>query len=210
MIIGNLSHISYGMFAAALAPVAGIGLALTILLVALFNRREYWTRERLPDATLASRYHGWLVAKSTLVSAGMVVFFFLGQPVAKVAIVAGSLLLLTRRVKAHKVYEEIDGSLLLMFAGLFIVGAGVEKSVLTPEVIASVERLHFENSIVLTVTTAMLSNLVSNVPAVLVLKPFIAALADPQHAWLVVAMASTLAGNFTLLGSVANLIVAQR
>src|SRR5439155_9168643 len=65
MIIGNLSHISYGMFAAALAPVAGIGLALTILLVALFNRREYWTRERLPDATLASRYHGWLVAKST-------------------------------------------------------------------------------------------------------------------------------------------------
>jgi len=51
---------------------------------------------------------------------------------------------------------------------------------------------------------------VSNVPAVLVLKPFLANLADPQRAWLVVAMASTLAGNFTLVGSVANLIVAQR
>src|SRR5207237_10098061 len=78
-----------------------------------------------------------------------------------------------------------------------------------PEVIANVERFHFENSVVLSATTAVLSNLVSNVPAVLALKPFIAALADPRRAWLVVAMASTLAGNFTLLGSVANLIVAR-
>ena len=58
--------------------------------------------------------------------------------------------------------------------------------------------------------TAVLSNLVSNVPAVLVLKPFVAASDDPRRAWLIVAMASTLAGNFTLIGSVANLIVAQR
>ena len=56
----------------------------------------------------------------------------------------------------------------------------------------------------------MLSNIVSNVPAVLVLKPFVGELHDPQRAWLVVAMTSTLAGNFTLVGSVANLIVAQR
>jgi len=55
----------------------------------------------------------------------------------------------------------------------------------------------------------MLSNLVSNVPAVLVLKPFLGTLADPHRAWLVVAMASTLAGNLTLLGSVANLIVVE-
>jgi len=211
MIIGNLSHIPYGTFTAALAPVAGIGLVLTIVLVALFHPREYWTRERLQSATLASHYHGWLVAKSTLVTAVMVVLFFLGQPVAKVAIVAGALLLLTRRVKAHKVYEEIDGPLLLMFAGLFVVVAGIEKSVLTPDVIASAGRLHhFENPAALSGITAVLSNLVSNVPAVLVLKPFVAPLADPQRAWLVIAMASTLAGNFTLLGSVANLIVAQR
>lgn len=62
----------------------------------------------------------------------------------------------------------------------------------------------------LSVVTAGLSNLVSNVPAVLVLKPFVANLPDPQRAWLIIAMASTLAGNFTLVGSVANLIVAQR
>jgi Na+/H+ antiporter NhaD/arsenite permease-like protein len=57
---------------------------------------------------------------------------------------------------------------------------------------------------------AVLSNLVSNVPAVLVLKPFVEALAEPRPAWLALAMAATLAGNFTILGSVANLIVVQR
>jgi Na+/H+ antiporter NhaD/arsenite permease-like protein len=56
----------------------------------------------------------------------------------------------------------------------------------------------------------VLSNIVSNVPAVLVLRPFILSLHDPKTAWLTVAMASTLAGNFTVLGSVANLIVVQK
>ncbi len=65
-------------------------------------------------------------------------------------------------------------------------------------------------SIPVNVRVLLLSNLVSNVPAVLVLKPFVASLDDPTRAWLVVAMASTLAGNLTLVGSVANLIVAQR
>jgi len=85
-----------------------------------------------------------------------------------------------------------------------------EKAVLTPDTIAAVGRLHLENTPLLSAVTAGLSNLVSNVPAVLVLKPFIADLHDPQRAWLTVAMASTLAGNFTLVGSVANLIVVQR
>jgi Na+/H+ antiporter NhaD/arsenite permease-like protein len=53
-------------------------------------------------------------------------------------------------------------------------------------------------------------NLVGNVPAVLILKPFIANLPDPGRAWQIVAMSSTFAGNLTLIGSVANLIVAER
>ena len=62
----------------------------------------------------------------------------------------------------------------------------------------------------LSLVTAILSNLVSNVPAVLLLKPFVAALPDHDRAWLVIAMASTLAGNFTVLGSIANLIVVEK
>ena len=97
-----------------------------------------------------------------------------------------------------------------MFAELSIVVTGLETAVLTKETVAAVGRLNLDAVPVLSAVTAGLSNLVSNAPAVLVLKPFITNSADPQRAWLVVAMASTLAGNFTLVGSVANLIVAQR
>ncbi len=211
MIIGSLSHIPYGTFAAALWPVAAVGLVLTALLIALVYRREFLTSERLPAvATSPARPHRSLVVKSVLVTVAMMVLFFAGQPVAKVAIVGGALLLVTRKVKADKVYREIDWTLLLMFVGLFVVVTGLETAVLTPELIAGVGELPLEAAPVLSVVTALLSNLVSNVPAVLVLKPFITSMSDPQHAWLVVAMASTLAGNFTLVGSAANLIVAQR
>src|ERR1700749_3302067 len=99
--------------------------------------------------------------------------FFGGVPPAEVAIVAGALLLLTRRIKSEKIYAEVDWTLLLMFAGLFIVVAGLEHSVLSPEVIGAVGQLHLERIPVLSAITAILSNIVSNVPAVLVLKPFI-------------------------------------
>jgi Na+/H+ antiporter NhaD/arsenite permease-like protein len=125
-------------------------------------------------------------------------------------VIRGALLLFTRRVKAEKVYREIDWPLLVMFVGLFIVVAGLETAALTPDLVAAVGRLHLGSVPILSVVTAGLSNLVSNVPAVLVLKPFVTDMPDPSRAWLVVAMAATLAGNFILVGSVANLIVAQR
>jgi Na+/H+ antiporter NhaD/arsenite permease-like protein len=210
MIIGSLSHISYGTFTAALSPIAGVGLVLTLGLIALVYRSEFWTRQRLGGEAGPAHADWPIIAKSVAVSLAMVAGFFAGIPPAKVAIVAGAVLLLTRRVKSEKVYAEIDWTLLLMFAGLFIVVAGLEHSVLSPEVIGAVGRLHLEQMPVLSGITAILSNIVSNVPAVLVLKPFIAPLQCQQQAWLTVAMASTLAGNFTLVGSVANLIVVQR
>lgn len=211
MIIGSLSQIAYGSFAAALSPVAAAGLLLTVVLIALGYRDEFLTRE--PFRAVASvpiRFNRPIVIKSLAVTLLMVLLFFCGQPVAKVAVVGGAFMLFTRRIKAHKVYREIDWPMLVMFAGLFVVVAGFERIVLTPGVIASVARQHLDHTGILSLVTAALSNVVSNVPAVLMLKPFVASLADPQRAWLVVAMASTLAGNFTLVGSVANLIVAQR
>jgi Na+/H+ antiporter NhaD/arsenite permease-like protein len=97
-----------------------------------------------------------------------------------------------------------------MFAGLFIIVAGAERQWLTPAVVAKVAGLHLADVPVLSAVTAVLSNLVSNVPAVLVLHPFVAALPDQATAWKVIAMASTLAGNFTVLGSIANLIVVEK
>ena len=96
-----------------------------------------------------------------------------------------------------------------MFAGLFIIVAGAEHTLLSDDVIATVARLHLDRVPVLAGLTAILSNLVSNVPAVLMLNPFILAARDQHTAWITVAMASTLAGNFTVIGSIANLIVVQ-
>ncbi|TGV73054.1 anion transporter, partial [Mesorhizobium sp. M00.F.Ca.ET.158.01.1.1] len=102
------------------------------------------------------------------------------------------------------------GPLLFMFAGLFVVVAGAEKTLLTPDMIASAKNIGLDDVWRLSGFTAVLSNIMSNVPAVLALRPFIPGLENPERAWLVVAMSSTLAGNFTLLGSVANLIVAEQ
>jgi Na+/H+ antiporter NhaD/arsenite permease-like protein len=140
----------------------------------------------------------------------MVALFFVGQPPAKAAIIIGGLLLLTRRVKSQRIYAEIDWSLLLMFAGLFIIVAGAQRALLTPDLVARVSRLHLDQVPILSAVTAVLSNLVSNVPAVLMMKPFVESLPDHVTAWLTIAMASTLAGNFTILGSIANLIVVQK
>jgi Na+/H+ antiporter NhaD/arsenite permease-like protein len=213
MIIGTFSGIPYVSFVAALAPVAAVALMLTLVLIAVLHPKEFFTRagfEPIGEAAQPVRYHGPLVTKTLLVTLAMVVAFFAGLPVATSAILAGAVLLFTRRVKPEKVYFDIDWPLLLMFAGLFIVVAGIEKQVIGPDAVAAVDRLNLANVPVLSAVTAVLSNIVSNVPAVLVLKPFIAGFADPHRAWLIVAMASTLAGNLAIVGSVANLIVAEK
>jgi Na+/H+ antiporter NhaD/arsenite permease-like protein len=210
MIIGSLSQIPYGVFAAALSPIALCGLALTVAMIALAYRSEFLTRVRLRGEPAPARHNRKLVIRSVLVAGTMVVAFFVGIAPAKVAIAGGAVLLLTPRIRPERIYLEIDWPLLMMFCGLFVVVAGVEEQLLTPAMIATAGRLHLANTALLSGITAVLSNLVSNVPAVLVLKPFIAHLGDEQRAWLTVAMASTLAGNFTILGSVANLIVVQR
>ena len=144
------------------------------------------------------------------VSAGMVLFFLRGWPVAQTAIVAGAVLLITRRVKPEKVYHDIDWPLLAMFAGLFIVVRGFETTALERGLLDFAEGTPLDRPLVLSFFSAAASNLVSNVPAVLLFKPVIARLADPALSWLTLAMSSTLAGNLTLVGSVANLIVVER
>src|SRR5262249_20723955 len=140
MIIGSLSGVPYGSFAAALAPVAAVGLLILIALMVATHRAEFLTRERLPATEAPAYFHGPLLGKTLIVLAVMIVLFFFGQPVAKVAIVGGAFLLLTRRVKPDKIYREIDWPLLVMFVGLFVVIAGLEKTVITPGTVRPVRR----------------------------------------------------------------------
>ncbi len=210
MIVGVASGLPYVEFVARMAPIAIVAVALACGLVALRYRKEMSIPFGSSGRLSRPRRHPRQLGKGLLVTFGVVLAFFAGVQIAKAAIVGGSLLLLSRSVNPRKIYTGIDGGLLLMFGGLFVVVAGAEKMLLTPDAIETARRLHLENAWALSGITALISNLVSNVPAVVVLKPFVDTLPDPAHAWLVIAMSSTLAGNLTLVGSVANLIVAER
>lgn len=210
MMIGALSGIPYPKFAAALAPVAAVSLAIVWLALVAVYREEFASGrfERVDVGRI--RVNRPMLWKAAAVSAGMVFFFFRGWPVAQTAIVAGAVLLVTRRIKPEKVYHDIDWPLLAMFAGLFIVVRGFETTALERNLLDFAEGTPLDRPAVLSLFSAIASNLVSNVPAVLLFKPVVVKLADPALSWLTLAMSSTLAGNFTLVGSVANLIVVER
>jgi Na+/H+ antiporter NhaD/arsenite permease-like protein len=210
MMIGALSGIPYPKFAAALAPVAAVSLAIVWLALVAVYREEFASGrfERVDVGRI--RVNRPMLWKAAAVSAGMVFFFFRGWPVAQTAIVAGAVLLVTRRIKPEKVYHDIDWPLLAMFAGLFIVVRGFETTALERNLLDFAEGTPLDRPAVLSLFSAIASNLVSNVPAVLLFKPVVVKLADPVLSWLTLAMSSTLAGNFTLVGSVANLIVVER
>jgi Na+/H+ antiporter NhaD/arsenite permease-like protein len=210
MLVGSFSGISYRAFLLREAPVAVVGLALVFAVIWLVYRR------RLPPALLAEALdergavHHALMIKTMAAVAVMLVAFLAGVPIALVAIGGAAYCLLTRRVNPDKVYREIDWGLLVLFTGLFVVIGGLEASGLAGEILGWAGAAGLYRPSVLTVVTAVLSNLVSNVPAVLLFKTVIPTFGEPTRAWLLLAMASTLAGNLTILGSVANLIVVEQ
>jgi len=139
----------------------------------------------------------------------MLIGFLAGVPVALAAMVPAALLLSSTRFESERLLSGVDFNLLVFFGGLFVITdaaagtaafAWLERTALTG---AAASPWLFASA------TAAVSNVVSNVPAVMMLSPIASAAADPRSAWLLLAMASTFAGNLTLLGSVANLIVAE-
>ena len=208
MLIGVASHLPYGRFFAGLAPVAVVGLVIDFAVIALVYRRDL----AVPFAHQAHprvKVHGFLMAKALIASAVMVGFFFAGASLPMVALTAGATLLLTRRVKTEKVFQEVNWSLLTLFAGLFVVVGAARASGLTELVFTWMHASEAHSVPALTALSALLSQLVSNVPAVLLFIPLVPQFPDPQQGWLTLAMASTLAGNLTLVASIANLIVAE-
>ncbi|SFI15113.1 anion transporter [Planctomicrobium piriforme] len=214
IIIGSLSGISYLRFASRLAPVAVIGLLLNFAIVALVYRRQLRSagQSDVVKATglthRSSKVHRRLLVRSLLITGATVALFFAGFPIAIVALCAAALTLLSG-VRSDKYYRRIDWALLLMFSGLFIVVRAFEVNVVRTWGLDQWAASFQQPVLMITGLSVVLSNLVSNVPAVLLFRSLIPNLADPEAGWLTLAMSSTLAGNLTLLGSVANLIVVE-
>ncbi len=210
MLIGTFSGIGYAAFARALAPIAVIGLVICVAILTWMYRAEFRGHVNVKVEPPPVELDRVLMIKSLTVALVMMIFFFAGWPLAEVAILSAAVLLITRRISPADIYAQVDWGLLVMFAGLFIVVTGFQKSFVEQDLSVWASRARLDNAAVLSSVSAVLSNIVSNVPAVLVFKPFIAHLVDPRLGWLRLAMATTLAGNLTILGSVANLIVVER
>jgi Na+/H+ antiporter NhaD/arsenite permease-like protein len=212
MIVAGFAGIGYSAFAIRLAPVALAGLLVDYAVIAWLYRGRLSRMERRDDLDLPipppeHRYH---LVKSSIVALAVLLLFAMGYPTDLVALGGGAALLFTRRVQPRSIYEQIDWTLLVMFAGLFIVVRGVETTGVLKDLVQAAGPDRLKDVAVLSVAAAVLSNLVSNVPAMMLFKPIYPQIKQGMTTGLALASASTFAGNLTLLGSIANLIVVEQ
>jgi Na+/H+ antiporter NhaD/arsenite permease-like protein len=206
IIIGQSSGISYLTFLAYLGPVAIIGLCICWIVIVLLHPEEF--RSRLPEVEILPTHpYPPLLVRVLLVVSSLVIAFLVGAPIVTSACVAAATLLISR-LRPGKLLN-LDWELLILFVGLFVVTGTIEATGLSEQLFRTAAPFMKAGVLQLSIVTGILSNLVSNVPAVLLLRPEMAAFPNSQQAWLTLAMSSTLAGNFTLLGSAASLIVAE-
>jgi Na+/H+ antiporter NhaD/arsenite permease-like protein len=222
MLCASLGGLVYRSYALHLLPVAVVGLALNHALLAWLFRRELAAAGGLHDAApaaeaapvTAGRGNRNLVV-TLLILVGTVVAYLAGADLAWTAVAAFTLLMIVRRADPAVFWGRIDWSVILFFGGLFVVVEGLVRSggagwllARFPIYLPSADALaaHARTAVIFLVG----SNVVSNVPFILVVQAEMARLPNPTLGWELLAMASTFAGNLTLLGSVANIIVAER
>jgi Na+/H+ antiporter NhaD/arsenite permease-like protein len=210
MLIGETLELSFGGYAAqALVPVV-LGLAVTWALIA-WQTRGRWSQgsagarssERREDPS----FDRWQTAKGLAVAAALLaVFLFVPSWPRDVAALTGAgLLLMSRRLHSTKMLGLVDWELLILFIGLFVVNHALQETGIAAGIVADLAAagVNLEEPAPLFAATLVLSNVVSNVPAVMLLLPVAEhALAGPT-----LALVSTLSGNLLVVGSIANIIV---
>ena len=209
MIIGVSSGIPFTKYALFQTPPAILGLLIIWVVITIIYKSEF-TRTRFEKLELEKvKPYRPLLIKSLVSSAVMIVAFLIGVPVTLAAFGAASLLLITRRLKPERVFLEIDWGLLVFFTALFVVTKSIDTAGFGKYLTLTLVPYISEGITSFAVSSVILSNIVSNVPAVLLYRPVIPTLANTEQAWMILGMATTFAGNLTLIGSVANLIVAE-
>ena len=214
MLIGIASGIPYARFLAALALPSLGGLVIVYAVLARLHRGDLaapLARPLQAEAVVVDRV---LITKALLVFGGALTGWLVGLSLPLVAIAAAAVMIAIAQRDPTEAFARVEWSLLLFFAAIFIVMQGVRElplfASLTGSAAARLGGSPWQDAGVASVAMLALSNLVSNVPAVVLWVPIVARIENPGFLWLVLAMSSTFAGNLTLLGSMANLIVAER
>jgi Na+/H+ antiporter NhaD/arsenite permease-like protein len=208
MLIGSFSGIRYTDFFLHLGPVALVGLFLNWAVlhwIFMRGRERQTSGEAIPLPPLDLTR----LTKPAVVVMLVIAGFLAGVPPAMMAALGAAALLITRTTEPRKLYDQVDWGLLVFFVGLFLIVGGAENSGIVARLLGFARHWNLQRLDVFTFVVVVFSNLVSNVPAVMLLKSLVPGFADPHTAWLALAMASTLAGNLTITGSVANIIVVE-
>lgn len=208
MLIGALSGMSFLRFALAVGPAALLALGAHLaLLDRMFAGRLPASCAQGPASRAPPRRLGLLVL------AAVATALIAGAPMGWTATAGALALLVARRRPPARAFAAVDWPLLVMFGGLFVVVEGVRAAGLADVVFSALRpAMSLEDPAGLGVFTLAVvggSNLVSNVPLVMVIGPSVTALGPPGLAWPALGFISTIAGNLTLVGSVSNLIVAE-
>lgn len=209
MIIGIASGIPFADYLVYQIFPSVSGLSVTLILMKFIYKKEFHNTVFEEIKTEEVKPYKPSLIKSTISTLLMIVLLFTGMEIPIAAFACASLLLVTRRLKPARVFNEIDWSLLVFFSALFVVTSSIETSGLSYYLSRTVNPYLTGSVTSFSIATVFLSNLISNVPAVLLLKPVISVMPNAKQFWLLLGMASTFAGNLTLIGSVANLIVAE-
>ena len=211
ILIGSISGISYRYFLSALAPVAVIGLFIDWLVLHwLYPNREGGLRKPTASSFQIAPINRRQLAFPLIILALVLAGFLAGLPPALVAALGGAVLLVRRSLHPEEIYKEIDWPLLVFFIGLFLIIGAAEQAGIAQQMLTLAERMNLHNAWIFAGVVALLSNIVSNVPAVMLLKDFVPQFHNTTQFWLLLAMASTLAGNLTVTGSIANIIVIEK
>lgn len=213
ILIGINSGIPYGKFLLHLMPISLIGLLTLVLLIKVIFSADFSTKEKLIFHKEEPNYNFASMKFSVPIFAIVFMLFFFSKivnlSIPVIALTGASLILILGKIKPSKVIKEVDWVLLLFFAGLFIVVHGIEKIGVLNSFIEETPLTSNLNGIVgIHVLSLILSQIVSNVPYTILMLPILKA-ASSELLWLSLASAATLAGNATIIGAVANLIVIE-
>ena len=211
MLIGQLGRLHFGAFLLWCSVPSAVALLSAYGLLAWMYRGRWAGAAPQPDIMASwPAYDVHQSRKAWWVTAALVAAFFTPVPRELSALVAAGLLLCSRRLTTRSILGLVDWHLITLFCGLFVVIHGLETTGLPDRAVAwlSTHGLALTNHYALAGVSVVLSNLVSNVPATMLLVKFIDP-ADPT-AWYVLAASSTFAGNLITIGSIANLITIEQ
>lgn len=213
MIIGHFSRISFPEFSSALLPAAIVGLAINFCILRLGFRKTLLGATIDRGAHPVTKLDRGLFALVCVVFVSIFVGFLSGLNLAWTAMTGAALVMVFARRDTHDVLKLVDWHLLVFFAALFIVVDGLSDAGLPNAIYRRLEPIFGSTAPAQAWNLAWFSvagsNVFSNVPFVLVAGNWIVRFTEPDLMWRVLALATTFAGNLTIIGSVANMIVVE-